>query len=400
MRISEVQDRKSLLFVDDEPGVLDGLKRTLHPLREEWDFSFANSGAEALDRLQRQPVDLVVSDLRMPRMDGIELLNTIKGRHPRIARFVLSGHADRFMVLRCAGPAHQFLVKPCETDRLVKAIRRAFSLRDLLQSHALLSFMENAPDLPALPKIYETLMAALQSPDSSMAHIATLIEGDAAMAGKLLHLVTSAFVGYIQTIQQAVSYLGAEAISAIALAAALFEPYLGEKDAEFGVQGTYDHSVAVGATAGRWISQTLKDRQLAEEATMAGMTHDIGKLLLIRNRPDAWREALAWAAERNLPLPAAEREVAGVTHAEVGAYLLNRWGVADNIVEAVAYHHHPASCLGRDKNSLFAVHVANALCHKWHEPGARWRTLLDEGYLAAVDPRWSIEQFESAAGKS
>ena len=400
MKVSELQDKKQILFVDDEPHVLGGLRRSLHSVRDEWDIYTAPGGAEALEFLKTKAVDMVVSDLRMPGMDGVELLNTIQHLHPQMIRFVLSGYADRFMILRCAGPAHKFLVKPCEIDSLVKSIRRAFALRDLLNSHSVQKVIETSTELPALPSLYVALMNALQSRDSSMAQIASIIDSDAALSGKLLHLVNSTFFGYIQSIPQAVSYLGAEAMSAIALTAALFAPYLNGSDDEFGIQANYDHSVSVGATAGRWIAKVLKDRKLSEETTMAGMTHDIGKLVLIRNRPDDWRKAIQFAADKNLPLHAAEREVFDTTHAEIGAYLLNRWGVADNIVEAVAYHHHPANSLGREQNSLFAVHVANALCHKWHEPGKNWRRLLDNAYLAAVDPAWNIDAFEADAGKT
>ncbi len=400
MKVTEIQDKKQILFVDDEPHVLGGLKRSLHSMRDEWDIYTAPSGAEALDFLKTKPIDLVVSDLRMPGMDGVELLKTIQHLHPEMIRFVLSGYADRFMILRCAGPAHKFLVKPCEIDPLIKSIRRSFALRDLVQSHGVQQFIANATELPALPSLYEALMNALQSRDSSMAQIASIIDSDSVLSGKLLHLVNSTFFGYIQSISQAVSYLGAEAMSAIALTAALFAPYLNDTQDEFGIQASYDHSISVGATAGRWIAKILKDRKLSEETTMAGMTHDIGKLVFIRNRPDDWRKAIQFAAEKNLPLHAAEREIFGVSHAEIGAVLLNRWGVADNIVEAVAYHHHPANSLGREQNSLFAVHVANALCHKWHDPGKNWRKLLDNAYLAAVDPAFNIEHFEAAAGKT
>ena len=399
MKISELQDKKQILFVDDEPQVLGGLKRSLHSMRDEWDIHTASSGAEALELLKTKPVNLVVSDLRMPGMDGVELLKTIQHLHPEMIRFVLSGYADRFMILRCAGPAHQFLVKPCEIDPLVKSIRRAFALRDLVQSHSVQQFIANATELPALTSLYVALMDALQSRDSSMAQIASIIDSDSVLSAKLLHLVNSTFFGYIQSIAQAVSYLGAEAMSAIALTAALFAPYLNGENDEFGIQINYDHSISVGATAGRWIAKALQNRKLSEETTMAGMTHDIGKLVIVRNNPDDWRKALQFASEKNLPMHVAEREILGITHAEIGAYLLNRWGVADNIVEAVAYHHHPANSLSREPNSLFAVHVANALCHKWHDPGKNWRKLLDPTYLAAVDPAWNIDQFEADAGK-
>ncbi len=398
MQVAEVGDKKRILFVDDEASILSGIKRMLHPMREEWDMAFAGSGAEALAMLKSEPVDLLVADLRMPQMDGVQLLTRVKQEYPNTVRFVLSGYADRFMILRCAGPAHQFLVKPCESEQLVLAARRAFALRELLNSHRVRKMLQEDAMLPSLPGLYAALMKALQSPDSSMAEIASIIAKDTEMAEKMLRLVNSTFMVYIENIHQAVSYLGAEAMSAIALTTGLFDQFVDDQAAEFGIKDSYDHSMSVGAIAGRWMASTFKNRKMTEEATMAGMTHDFGKLVMIRNMPDAWREAHKLSVDRHLLMHAAEREVLGVTHAEIGALLLNHWGVADNIVEAVAFHHRPSECLGPSKNSLFAVHVANALSHKWQDKEASWNKRIDLNYVKAIEPHWHLESFEAAAG--
>src|SRR5450755_4506465 len=104
---------KTLLFVDDEPNVLQGLQRQLRPMRNEWDMHFVENGQKALDFMAAQPVDIVVSDMMMPGMDGAQLLSEVVRRHPQTVRLILSGHAEREAVLRLVGPAHQYLSKPC-----------------------------------------------------------------------------------------------------------------------------------------------------------------------------------------------------------------------------------------------------------------------------------------------
>ena len=128
---------KTLLFVDDEPRVLQGLQRQLRPMRHEWDMNFVESGRQALEFMAAQPVDIIISDMMMPGMDGSQLLSEVLKRHPQTVRIVLSGHAEREAVLRLVGPAHQYLSKPCDADELRKAIVRAFSLRDLLGNEQL-----------------------------------------------------------------------------------------------------------------------------------------------------------------------------------------------------------------------------------------------------------------------
>lgn len=121
-----------ILFVDDEPRLLSGLRRMLHAMRGQWRMEFAGSGVEALTRLVEQPFDIVVTDMRMPIMDGSELLRLIRERFPSIIRMVLSGQCDREAVLKTVGPAHQFLTKPCNSEMLKESLNRASRLRDRL----------------------------------------------------------------------------------------------------------------------------------------------------------------------------------------------------------------------------------------------------------------------------
>ncbi len=123
---------KKILFVDDETRVLEGLRRMLRGLRHEWDMEFVASGEEALIRLNACRFDVVVSDMRMPGMDGCELLEQIRQQSPTTVRIVLSGHSDRQAVMRTVGVAHQFLSKPCDSQVVTTTVMRACRIRDKL----------------------------------------------------------------------------------------------------------------------------------------------------------------------------------------------------------------------------------------------------------------------------
>lgn len=129
--------QRRILFVDDEPMVLSGLQRMLRPMREQWDMEFANSGAEALAVLDKAPFDAIVSDMRMPVMNGAQLLAEVAQRHSQTVRFILSGQADQDLILQCVGTAHQFLSKPCEPETLKTAVSRTFAVDDLLKCDGL-----------------------------------------------------------------------------------------------------------------------------------------------------------------------------------------------------------------------------------------------------------------------
>ena len=110
--------KKKIIFVDDEPNILDGLRRMLRSLRNEYDMHFASGGREALTLMESDRFDVVVSDMRMPGMDGAELLETIQKKHPHAIRIMLTGQADEQSILRTVGVVHQFLAKPCDPEKL------------------------------------------------------------------------------------------------------------------------------------------------------------------------------------------------------------------------------------------------------------------------------------------
>src|SRR5437588_7304008 len=124
----------TILFVDDEERVLQGLRRMLRSMRDEWDVTFAISGVEALRILEQSNMDVLVSDMRMPGMDGAQLLTHAMELRPETLRIALTGESDVSMNLRCVSSAHQYLMKPCDPQTLKTKIARACTLRDQLGS--------------------------------------------------------------------------------------------------------------------------------------------------------------------------------------------------------------------------------------------------------------------------
>jgi DNA-binding NarL/FixJ family response regulator len=150
-----------VLFVDDDTRVLDGLRRLLYEHRNDWAMAFALGGEAALRALEdaagtdaaraAAPFDVVVTDLRMPGMDGAALLRTVHARWPRVVRIVLSGQTDQATMLRTVRVAHQCLAKPCDAGVLHDAVTRAFRLRDLLSDEALRTIVGGVDALPHPP---------------------------------------------------------------------------------------------------------------------------------------------------------------------------------------------------------------------------------------------------------
>jgi HD-like signal output (HDOD) protein len=329
-------------------------------------MKFVESGPEALDMLAQEPFDVVVTDMRMPKMDGAQLLTEVKERYPYVVRIVLSGHSDQEKILQSVRPAHQYLSKPAEAEALKDTIVRACAVRDLLSQEALKSVVAKIDSLPSLPSLYAEIVDELMSPNASILKIGQIIAKDLSMTTKVLQMVNSAFFAlprHISDPSQAVSLLGLDTVKALVLTVEVFSKFDQDKLAAFDIERLWHHSIATGQLVRRITKLEGGDKQLQDDAYMAGLLHDIGKLVLVDSYADQYRQIQESAAQGHLTLVDAETKTLGASHAEVGAYLLGLWGLPDPIVEAVAFHHRPQDCPAHTFIPLAAVYIANALQH-------------------------------------
>ena len=356
--MSEVQAR--ILFVDDEVAILDGLRDLLRKERRRWEMVFAVGGAEALEELARRPFDVVVSDMRMPGIDGAQLLTTVQALYPSVARIVLTGHADRDAAMRVLPVAHQFLTKPCDAGALRVAIERTQALHALLASQEIRDIVGRLHSLPSVPKTYLALTEAARDPNKGLSDLTAIVQRDPAMSTKVLQIVNSAYFGGVQriaAIPQAVMHLGIELLKGLALTGNVFAT-LGRSPIEgFSLEGLQQRSLESACLAKRFVD----DPRQAEEAFTAGLVHDVGQIVIAMGLPKRYQEILREARQSRRTLHVVELEQLGVTHAEVGAYLLGVWGLPFSIIESVAYHHRPSALGDGPCETLAALHAADVL---------------------------------------
>lgn len=349
-----------ILFVDDEPGVLNGLRRKLHD--KPWECSFAAGGTAALELLEQEEFDVVVSDLRMPGMDGIELLEHVRHMHPRTARIVLSGYADRDMLLRSTRPAHQFLSKPCDPDDLEGALTRSILLRDLLADTKLQATVASLTSLPSLPSLYVEILEESRSPNGSLQSVGRIIERDIGMSAKILQLVNSAFFGVAQHIDspaQAAGLLGLEVVKGLVLSVKVFDGFDASLLDAGALEAIWEHSGTTGLLA-RTICECEGARSdVTDQANVAGLLHDCGSVLLAADLPDGARVARELSQVRGLPTWDAERRILGGDHAAVGGFLLGLWSLPFPVVHATAHHHRLPTDCEPGFSVLAALHAAD-----------------------------------------
>jgi HD-like signal output (HDOD) protein len=373
---------KRILFVDDEPKVLDGLKRMLYAYRKDWDMVFVGSGEQALREMAESHFDVLITDMRMPGMNGLELLAQVVERFPQVVRMVLSGTADTEITLSSVTLAHQYLAKPCDAGALRATVERALNLRIMLDDPRLKQLISRTHSLPSIPSVYAELMQAVQSPDVTPKEIGQIISKDLAMSAKVLQLVNSAFFGAQRRITSptdAVIYLGIETVRALAVTVSVFSQFDTQTVPRFSLPALRDHSLAV-ATLARRIAESLNlPKSSVEDAFLGGLLHELGKLVLACNYPQQYGEALLRAEKQVIPVQQAELEVFGTTHAQVGAYLLWLWGLPDGVTEIVASYDQPRA--EQNQVPLMAVHVANALMGEKPETNLNTDCLREMGLL-------------------
>jgi putative nucleotidyltransferase with HDIG domain len=362
--------RKRILFVDDEPRVLDGLRRMLHCMAEEWDMTFVESGESAIQALCKQPFDVIVTDMRMPRMNGAQLLREVVRRWPSTVRFILSGYSDQQLILQTVTLAHQYLNKPCDPQRLKAAIARACSLRDKLEDETVRSITARLRSLPALPDLYLKVADELKSPDPSLRKIGEMISEDIGMTAKILQMVNSAFFGLPKRIASpvhAATLLGLDIMKSLMLSVHMFTDVKHERLVGFSPAVLWNHSMKVSGFAKRIAKIEECDETTVDHAIAGGLLHDAGKVVLAANLPEEYAKALEIMRKENKAASEAETQVFGTTHGEIGAYLAALWAFPDPIVEALAFHHNPTEHPAEEMTPLTAVHVADAFEHEFNE---------------------------------
>lgn len=379
---------KHILFVDDEQPVLDGLRTRLHRMHDKWQMTFVDSGQRAIAELEAKNYDVIVTDMRMPGMDGAQVLHTVSARWPEIIRIVLSGYAELQQTIRLVPVAHQYLSKPCESPRLENAIERSLTLHDLLRQPQLRATVGRIKKLPAMPRTYSKLLEALAGENVTVHDVAKIVSADTVIAARVLQIVNSAFFRLarrITNVEQAVTYLGFAAVRNLVMSAEVFTAWkAGERPKCLNLERLQTHVLRVANA-----TQALTAKSpIADDALLAALVHDIGYWVLVQECPDELSEALSMASRERISLHEAETRIIGSSHAEIGAYLLGLWGLPYSVIEAVAHHHEPR----RVKQTEFDVLAAVAIAHSLAEPSEAYAfdtelaggTKIDATYLETL----------------
>jgi HD-like signal output (HDOD) protein len=222
--------------------------------------------------------------------------------------------------------------------------------------------VEHVQGLPALPSMLQQINQMIPNPKISAQEVAQVISSDLGLTSRVLRVVNSPYYGFpnrITTITQAIVILGFNTITSIVLSSSVLD-LLGRRAKPGRLDRTelWKHSIGCGAAA-RVIGRRL-NYPILEELFIAGLLHDVGKIVLDQFLPDQFTEVLDLVGSRDLRIVEAEAQILGATHADVGAWLFERWNLSKGLVETTRCHHNPA--LASDNSKIAEIiHVSDIL---------------------------------------
>ncbi len=372
---------KQILFVDDEPKILKALRRVLYPVQKQWQLFFAESGAEALEILARQQIDVLVTDMQMPGMNGLELLKQSRRLYPRVVRVMLTGQPSRDLFCEVLTVCHYFLWKPVNNQELINLLNGIADLDSSLRDERLLALIGGMTSLPSLPVLYTRLTDLLNCDQSNVAQIAAVVNEDMAMAAQVLKLVNSAYFGIskqFSSLQAAVVYLGLDILRQLVLVHHLFSECTSSATCKFHLEELWHHSLCTARLAKAIAESKDLPRDLCQNAYMAGLLHDIGKLVLILHLPETYGAVQAKCGLGHCQIDC-EEELLGTNHASIGGYLSSLWGLPHTVTQVLSFHHHDMTT--EERVRLYPVSEvvwhADRLCNGDGELSENYRHLLE-----------------------
>ncbi|MGM0379748.1 MAG: HDOD domain-containing protein [Bacillota bacterium] len=356
---------KKILFVDDEKRILKSLRRLFY--NSDYNCFFASGSKEALKILKEYKINLIITDIRMPKMDGFELLKKVKKHYPKVTRVALSGYTDKDAIMEAieANLIKLYLYKPWKNEELKEIVYKTFMLEDVLNSKKIFEFINDLDSLPTVPTLFKEINHLIEK-KADVKKITKKIEKDQSLASKILHVANSAYYNAkTGSISKAIMYIGLLNVKNIVLANAVFDNQTNDS-----IDLLWKHANITNKMAG-YIYKKLLLKKIPNNYSSAGLLHDIGRVVLMTFAEDENEKINILMNKTPIDLDSRlnyEKKLVNVTHQKIGAYLLNWWEIPLPIVESALYHHDPLNEMVINKELVSVIYLANNWSWKLLKP--------------------------------
>jgi HD-like signal output (HDOD) protein/CheY-like chemotaxis protein len=393
--------KRSIYIVDDQPQVLEIAVAIVEAMMPQAVVTGFGEPLKALEAVKTCPPDMIISDQRMPGMSGSQLLEATRVAAPGTLRIIMCGFVGLDHLTEITS-AHQYVAKPFDALQLRTLLERTFAAHDRVGDPHLKTVVTSLRSLPSLPQVHHSLMVELRNEQGESSAIGHMVAQDAGLSAKVLQLANSSLFGrdYLVTSPvEAVICLGTSMVSAVVLSQTLFKHYHAHADPEFSITRVWNHCWETAALAQSYCQQQGLPRAAREEAFLTGLLHETGRLILLDNFPEQYKGACAAARQAGSPLEPRLREVFQAAPCEIGAYLLDLWGMPNSVVAAVSLLEHPEKENAAGFTIASSLHIADHVATKESPPdpfpAAEWNV----AYLRSIGCSEDLQHWTRGDGR-
>lgn len=348
---------KTILIVDDEVEILRSLARVFFDT--DYKVITATSAEEGLKLLEDEEINLIISDVKMPIMDGYEFLSIVKEKYPHIIRTILSGYTEESKIFKAVlnSVAKVYFYKPWVNEELLNAVIQLFETEDLLTSKHLLEIINNIHDLPTIESRHKLILEMIEN-DQDIKAISEEIEKDLAISTTILHVANSAACGLrTGSVQQAAVYIGLQNVKSIIYATSIINGSTATNIEFRQIEILWDHALLTNKIL-MYIYEKFLHKKLPEIAFSAGLLHNVGVVIFLKYCMKEYLKCGLMAKQEGNDLLDIERQRFKVTHQEIGGYLIQWWGLPYPLVEVALFHHNPVDLNVLNKELVCCVYLA------------------------------------------
>jgi HD-like signal output (HDOD) protein/CheY-like chemotaxis protein len=393
-----VETKRSIYVVDDQPEVLEIAVAIISAVMPGVVATGFLDPARALAAIKASPPDLILSDQFMPGMSGSQLLEEARLVAPGTLRIMMSGFVP-LNELTAITSAHQYVAKPFDAPQLKKILERALAARDRVPDKKLQTVVISLRSLPSLPQVHQTLMAELENNQGASGVIGQMVAQDAGLSAKVLQLANSPLFGreyVVSNPSEAVFCLGTGMITAVVLSQTLFKHFQASSHPEFCLSQVWNHCWDTAALAQCYCREYQLPRQTRDEAFLAGLLHETGRLILMANFPGEYQTACAAARVAQSPLAPRLREIFPAAPCEIAAFLLDLWGMPDSVVAAVSMLEHPERENAAGFSAVSALYIADQIASRGSPPDPFLAEEWNSAYLRSLGCPETFQQWVRA----
>jgi HD-like signal output (HDOD) protein len=338
-----------------------------HPVVQEaaWKIKTVKNGDEALTALKNSPFDISIANLSLPKKPGDILLAHTKRDYPNSLRFLIHEPGDTKSLQKGTGLAHRYLEKPITPERLVQSVDEVLRTQLRIRRKEVVQIISDTKELHINTRPMQELLMTADNPNCDINDLVPVISQHPTAVATILQVANTAFFGAggrIETIAEAIQMLGMDfvrnlSISELAKKQLSLPPGLQEI-----ANAVLKHSIDTSQCGLQMRKFDVSVKQVQTLSSLA-LLHDLGKLVLLKNKGDDYADIMGRSIENNRPCWRLEQALFGCDHAAIGAFLFAMWGLPENIIRAVAWHHEPLEFPSNEFSSISLLHLANCAAH-------------------------------------